>query len=160
MWLEITNLIIPEQNDDPTQLREMCDWICENLGNDVPLHFSAFHPDYRMMDTPPTPHETLIRAWDIARDAGLKYAYVGNVLDPRRDSTYCPDCNRRLIERHWHDVREYALDQNRCRYCGHEVAGHFGSEPGHWGTRRLPVDPASLLRMIDRGDDQSIEVAT
>ncbi len=149
VWLEITNLIIPGENDDPGELRQMSEWIQENLGADVPLHLTAFHPDYRMMDKPRTPHQTLIQAREIAIDAGLNYVYVGNVLDPQRASTYCPNCHELLIERQWHDVCTYELDENHCRFCGHEIAGHFGKEPGHWGTRRMPVDPASLLRSME-----------
>jgi pyruvate formate lyase activating enzyme len=149
VWLEITNLIIPDANDDPGEIRQMCQWIYQNLGGDVPLHFSAFHPDYRMMDVPPTPPETLVNARDIAIEAGLNFVYIGNVLDPPRESTYCPNCGKMLIERRWYDLGAYELDRDRCRYCGHPIAGHFGDEPGHWGTRRVRVDPAALLRSLE-----------
>jgi AmmeMemoRadiSam system radical SAM enzyme len=149
VWLEITNLIIPEANDDPDEIRQMCEWIHENLGDDVPLHFTAFHADYRMMDTPPTPAETLVKARDIAIEAGLHYVYIGNVLDPPRESTYCPNCGEMLIARRWYDLGAYELDRNHCRFCGHTIAGHFGDKPGHWGTRRVPVDPAALLRSLE-----------
>jgi pyruvate formate lyase activating enzyme len=115
---------------------------------DVPLHFTAFHPDYRMLETPHTPAETLATARQVAMDEGLHYVYVGNVLDPARHSTYCPRCGRSVIERHWHDVLSYQLVQGCCRFCGQQIAGHFSAQPGHWGTRRLPVDPASLLKTL------------
>jgi pyruvate formate lyase activating enzyme len=149
VWLEITNLIIPDANDNPEEIRRMCEWIHRELGDDVPLHFSAFHPDYRMMDTPPTPPQTLFKARDIAMESGLHYVYVGNVLDPPRESTYCPGCGKMLIERRWYDLGTYELDRNHCRFCGYTIAGHFGERPGHWGTRREPVDPSALLRSME-----------
>ena len=148
-WLEITNLVIPNANDDPHEIRQMCSWIHDNLGADVPLHFSAFHPDYRMMDTPPTPRATLVKARDIAMECGLNYVYVGNVDDPQRQSTYCPECGELLIARRWYDVDSYQLKENACRFCGHAIAGHFADSPGHWGTRRMPVDPAAFLRSLE-----------
>jgi pyruvate formate lyase activating enzyme len=151
-WLEITTLVIPGHNDDPKQLWEMSQWIHDELGADVPLHLTAFHPDYRMIDTPRTPHQALIKARDIAIKAGLQYVYVGNVLDPERASTYCPKCQQRLIQRSWHDVETYELTANRCRFCGYEIAGRFGDQPGHWGTRRMPVDPAALLRSLEEAE--------
>ncbi len=149
VWLEITNLVIPGANDDPAEIRQMCEWIHTNLGADVPLHFTAFHPDYRMLDTPRTPAQTLVNAREIAIETGLDYVYVGNVDDPERQSTYCPGCGKLLIARRWHDVGTYQLEQSHCRFCGHKVAGHFAEKPGHWGTRRLPVDPAALLRSLE-----------
>lgn len=149
VWLEITNLVIPGENDNWDEIRGMCEWICENLGPDVPLHFTAFHPDYRMLDTPWTPARTLVRARAIAMAAGLHYVYVGNVFDPERASTYCPHCHKLLIQRRWHDVRTYQMDQNRCRHCGHVIAGHFAETPGNWGTKRMPVNPAALLKSLE-----------
>ncbi|MCS7467900.1 AmmeMemoRadiSam system radical SAM enzyme [Stieleria sp. ICT_E10.1] len=149
VWLEITNLVIPGANDDPGEIRQMCQWIRDELGQEVPLHFTAFHPDYRMLETPRTPSRTLVDARKIAIEAGLHYVYVGNVDDPKRQSTYCPDCKTRLIGRRWYDIDTYQLDQNRCRICGHIIAGHFGDKPGHWGTKRVPVDPAALLRSLE-----------
>ena len=148
VWLEITNLVIPRANDDLDQIQRMCQWILENLGPDVPLHFTAFHPDFRLRDRPPTPHETLIAARQVALRAGLNYVYVGNVFDPRRENTYCPNCGQLLIERQWHDIARYNVRNGKCGYCGYVIAGHFENQPGHWGTRRLPVDPASLLRTL------------
>lgn len=148
VWLEITNLVIPRANDDLDQIKGMCDWILANLGPDVPLHFTAFHPDFRLRDRPPTPHEKLIAARQVALRAGLNFVYVGNVFDWQRESTYCPNCGRRVIERAWHDIGHYEIRDGKCGYCGHAIAGHFENEPGHWRTRRLPVDPASLLRIL------------
>ena len=138
-WVELTNLIIPDANDDGDELRRMCDWILTAVGDAVPVHFTAFHPDFRMRDRPRTRHETLINAFDVARDAGLKYVYVGNVHDVARQSTYCPNCCQLLIERDWHQLGRYALDGNRCNHCGHEIAGEFESSPGTWGQKRQPI---------------------
>ena len=106
-WLEITNLIIPGHNDDPGELAAMSAWIVENLGPDVPVHFSAFHPDWKMMDTPATPHETLARARQIALDAGIRFVYTGNTHDKGRQSTYCPNCAARVIGRDWYELSEW-----------------------------------------------------
>ncbi len=139
VWFEITTLIIPGENDSPDELRAMCDWIIEKLGPDVPLHFSAFHPDFKMMNTPRTPHETLIRARQTALDAGLHYVYVGNVHDKERDSTYCPGCGTVLIERDWYNIGLYRLEGGRCPDCGTPIPGNFETKPGTWGRRRLPI---------------------
>jgi pyruvate formate lyase activating enzyme len=147
-WLEITNLVIPGHNDSPQEIREMCQWILQNLGTEVPLHFTAFHPDFRMLDTPRTPIDTLIQARDIAIETGLNFVYIGNVLDPPRESTYCPNCGKLLIERQWYDLGEYHLRENRCEFCEQVIAGHFAKEPGHWGTKRVPIDPAAFLRSL------------
>lgn len=144
--LEITNLVIPEANDAPDDIRRMCVWIRETLGAEVPLHFSAFHPDFRMRDRPPTPPETLNHAREIALHVGLKYVYTGNVSDVARQSTYCPACRKRLIERDWYTLGEYHIHGGCCDFCGTKISGHFEDAPGHWGGRRLPVDPAALLR--------------
>lgn len=138
-WVELTNLIIPDANDDPDELERMCDWLVQEVGPDVPIHFSAFHPDFKMLDRPRTSHETLIGAYDTARRAGIHYVYVGNVHDPMRQSTYCPSCHQLLIERDWHQLGRYALNGNRCRHCQFEIAGHFEVEPGNWGQKRQPI---------------------
>jgi pyruvate formate lyase activating enzyme len=145
-WLEITNLVIPGANDAADDIRRMCDWIVANLGAEVPLHFSAFFPAYRMLDTPPTSHETLITAREIGLRAGLKYVYVGNVFDRERESTWCPGCQRLVIGRNWFALGEYHLQENHCAYCGQSIAGHFAAEPGKWGPKRQPVDPVQLLK--------------
>lgn len=146
VWFEITNLVIPQANDDDDEFQRMCDWILNEVGDEVPLHFSAFHPDFRMLDRGGTPPETLIRAREIALAAGLKYVYTGNVNDVRRQSTYCPSCGETLIERNWYQLGKYALNGNRCQYCNTQVAGHFDQRPGNWGQKRLPVDMQSFLK--------------
>ncbi len=153
-WVELTNLIIPDANDEGDELRRMCDWILEAVGCDVPVHFTAFHPDFRMRDRPRTSEETLVQAYDIARQAGLRYVYVGNVHDVARQSTYCPSCHQLLIERDWHQLGRYALDGNRCGNCQYEIAGHFESQPGSWGQRRQPIhigesDPPPAATLSD-----------
>ena len=140
VWFEITNLVIPQANDELEEFRKMSDWILEAVGDEVPLHFSAFHPDFRMLDRPRTPHETLIAAREVAMKAGLKYVYVGNVDDATRQSTYCPNCRKRLIERNWYELGEYALNRDNCRHCGTHIAGVFATRPGNWGRKRQPVD--------------------
>jgi pyruvate formate lyase activating enzyme len=140
VWYEITNLVIPEENDSDDELREMCDWIVDHLGRDVPVHFTAFHPDYRMDDKPRTSPQTLTRAREIAKDAGLRYAYTGNVRDSRGGSTYCHECGERLIERDWYELGEYHIDADGCcEHCGAQCAGVFKEEPGDWGRERQPV---------------------
>lgn len=146
VWLEITNLVIPDANDLPDDLRRMCEWIRDNLGTEVPLHFTAFHPDYRLRDRPVTPVATLNRARDIALNAGLKYVYTGNVSDESRQSTYCPGCGQCLIARDGYTLGEYHIQGGRCAFCGVTIAGHFEDAPGHWGAKRRPVDPAAVLR--------------
>ncbi|MCU0713583.1 MAG: AmmeMemoRadiSam system radical SAM enzyme, partial [Pirellula sp.] len=140
VWLEITNLVIPNANDSPDELARMCDFLVKELGDDVPVHFSAFHPDFRMQDRPNTPHETLIRAYDIAKAAGLKYAYVGNVHDSIRSSTYCSVCRELLVERDWYQLGRYELKGALCRFCGTRQSGRFSESPGDWGPKRLPIN--------------------
>ena len=140
VWFEITNLIIPDANDSADELKQMCEWILDAVGADVPVHFSGFHPDYRMMDRPHTPAETLNMARDIAMAAGLQYAYTGNVNDHKRQSTFCPNCKAILIERDRYTLGVYNLNGNRCRNCEHQISGHFDASPGSWGARRQPVD--------------------
>ncbi|MEZ6115337.1 MAG: AmmeMemoRadiSam system radical SAM enzyme [Pirellulaceae bacterium] len=139
VWFEITNLVIPAANDSLDEFHRMCDWILENLGPDVPLHFTAFHPDFRLQDRHATPLESLLQAYDIATSRGIRHVYVGNVNDVAHQSTYCPQCKQLLIERNWHQLGQYNLDENRCRFCQHQIAGHFLSQPGNWGRKRLPV---------------------
>jgi AmmeMemoRadiSam system radical SAM enzyme/AmmeMemoRadiSam system protein B/AmmeMemoRadiSam system protein A len=140
VWFEITNLIIPDANDKPDEIRKMAEWVLGAVGDDVPVHFSAFHPDFRMTDRPKTPHETLILAHDLATQTGLKHVYVGNVNDVERQSTYCPNCKILVIERNWYELGVYALEGNQCRHCGHEISGKYEDRPGHWGRKRQPVD--------------------
>jgi AmmeMemoRadiSam system radical SAM enzyme/AmmeMemoRadiSam system protein B/AmmeMemoRadiSam system protein A len=140
VWLEITNLVIPQENDSDDEFRRMCDWILQHLGDEVPVHFTAFHPDFRLRDRERTPLETLLRGYDIARAAGIKYAYVGNVDDTTHQSTYCPACQALVIERNWYELGQYNLTGNRCGRCGQRIAGHFLSGPGQWGRKRVAVD--------------------
>jgi pyruvate formate lyase activating enzyme len=140
VWLEITTLLIPGENDSREELEAMTQWIAENLGADVPLHFSAFHPDYKMLSHPNTPVETLSRARDIAISAGLHFVYTGNVHDSAGGSTYCPNCETRLIERDWYQLGEWKLDsQSCCKKCGTWIAGVFEETPGTWGRQRQVV---------------------
>jgi AmmeMemoRadiSam system radical SAM enzyme/AmmeMemoRadiSam system protein B/AmmeMemoRadiSam system protein A len=139
VWLEITNLLIPGENDAAQDIERMCRWIHDELGPDVPLHFSAFHPDFRMTDHPPTPPATLSMAHGIARAAGLRYAYTGNVVDREHQATYCPGCGRAVIERDGFSVRGYHIHNGCCAECGTAIAGRFNGSPGDWNGRRLPV---------------------
>lgn len=140
LWLEITTLLIPGANDGDDELRAMCRWIRNELGAQVPLHFTAFHPDYRMTETPRTPPETLGRARRIALAEGLRHVYVGNVHDVGRQSTWCAGCGELLIERDWHQLGAWHLDEAaRCTHCGTPCAGVFEVRPGSWGRKRLPV---------------------
>ena len=140
VWFEITNLIIPDANDSPDELKRLCDWVLLNVGDEVPVHFSAFHPDYRMLDRPRTPPETLNLAREIALRTGLKYAYVGNVDDTTRQSTYCGRCGKLVIERNWYALGQYNLHGAECAHCGHRISGHFADAPGDWGRKRQRVD--------------------
>jgi AmmeMemoRadiSam system radical SAM enzyme/AmmeMemoRadiSam system protein B/AmmeMemoRadiSam system protein A len=139
VWTEITNLIIPRENDSHDELKAMCDWILESLGPDVPVHFTAFHPDFRLQDRERTPAETLLAAYEIAISRGLNYAYVGNIQAPKQQTTYCPGCKRPLIERVGYTITRYELNGNICRHCGARVTGHYERSPGNWGSRRQPV---------------------
>jgi len=141
VWVEITTLLIPGKNDSDEEIGLLSQWVHDHLGTDVPLHFTAFHPDWKMRDTPPTPPETLTRARGIARQAGLHYVYTGNVHDPEGSSTWCPGCGALLIERDWYRLGHWGLDaQGRCAACGKPVAGHFDAAPGSWGGKRVPVE--------------------
>ncbi len=139
VWFEITNLMIPGENDSPEETERMCGWIVDNLGDGVPVHFTAFHPDFKMLDTPRTPHETLCRAREQALEAGIRYAYVGNVNDVERQSTYCANCKTLLIERDWYELGVYRLQDNRCVQCGANIPGVFENGHGNWGRKRLPI---------------------
>lgn len=139
VWFEITNLIIPGENDTDKELHEMSEWIMKTLGPDVPLHFTAFHPDFRMMDKPPTPPETLTRARTIALSKGLHYVYTGNVHDLKGQSTYCHSCGAVLIERDWYELGEFNIKDGKCGFCQAKIAGVFENKPGTWGSKRLPV---------------------
>ena len=124
----------------------MCAWIVKELGIDVPIHFSAFHPDYKMNDIPGTPIETLSQARRIALDAGLQYVYTGNVHNQEGDTTYCPSCNSAVIVRDWYQIQHYRLDQNgRCADCNTPIAGRFEAFSGQFGRKRIPIVIGSTI---------------
>jgi pyruvate formate lyase activating enzyme len=140
VWMEITNLIIPTENDSESELNAMCEWIVSELGADVPIHFSAFHPDFKMMSHPSTPKATLSKARNIALSKGIKYVYTGNVQDRAGDTTFCNSCGEILIERDWYELKQYKLvDQNKCPVCHTVCAGVFDQSPGTWGRKRVPI---------------------
>lgn len=140
VWVETTTLIIPGENDSDDEIDQMTRWVVKHLGDSVPMHFSAFHPDWKMMDKPSTPPETLVRARQIALDNGVRYAYVGNVHNKEADSTWCHQCGEVLIGRDWYELSDWNLTENGCcRNCGTACAGVFENKPGNWGSRRLPV---------------------
>jgi pyruvate formate lyase activating enzyme len=145
VWFEITTLLIPGENDADSDLHALAGWVRDALGPDVPVHFTAFHPDWKMTDRPPTPPATLTRARTIAKEEGLHYVYTGNVVDPRGGSTWCPGCGLRLIERDWYRLDHWTLTvpvddgPASCPACRTEIPGVFEARPGTWGPRRLPV---------------------
>ncbi len=140
VWLEITTLLIPGLNDSTQEVDAETRWIVEHLGPDVPVHFTAFHPDWKMLDRPPTPPSTLSRAREIALANGIRYAYTGNVHDPAGQTTRCHGCGAVLIERDGYELGAWGLAAGgRCAQCGTPCAGVFEAEPGRWGARRLPV---------------------
>ncbi|UCH53985.1 MAG: AmmeMemoRadiSam system radical SAM enzyme [Pseudomonadota bacterium] len=140
VWFELTTLLIPGLNDSEQELDQMTRWVVEKLGPDVPMHFTAFHPDWKMQDTPATPPATLKRARDIAIKNGVRYAYTGNVHDEAGQSTYCHQCGTKLIGRDWYDITAWNLDaQGCCNKCGTTCAGVFEAKAGDWGARRQPV---------------------
>jgi pyruvate formate lyase activating enzyme len=140
VWLEITTLLIPGENDSDAEIDALTRWVAGELGADVPLHFSAFHPDWKMLDTPPTPPATLTRARSIAKKNGLRYVYTGNVHDLEGDATNCHNCGAVVIGRDWYELISWNLDDHgRCKQCGTACAGAFEAKPGTWGRRRQPV---------------------
>jgi pyruvate formate lyase activating enzyme len=139
VWFEVTTLLIPGENDSDVELHRAAEWFMENLGPDVPWHFTAFHPDFKMLDKPRTPPATLTRAREIALSKGLHYVYTGNVHDREGGSTWCPGCGELLIERDWYELGKWNLEDGRCRSCGCEIAGVFEEQCGDWGARRVPV---------------------
>jgi pyruvate formate lyase activating enzyme len=140
VWLETTTLLIPGKNDSEKELNEMTAWVVEKLGPDVPMHFSAFHPDWKMLDVPATPKKTLIRAREIAINNGVRYAYTGNVHNQAGDSTWCHQCGELLIGRDWYVLSDWKLTADgKCAACGTPCAGVFEDRPGSWGAKRQPV---------------------
>jgi len=140
VWFELTTLLIPGHNDSDAELHRMTQWVVEHVGPDVPMHFTAFHPDFKMLDVPPTPPDTLARARRIALENGVHYAYTGNVHDRDGGSTFCRACGTRVIDRDWYVLGEYRLDDTgRCSSCGDLIPGVFEGPAGSWGARRQPV---------------------
>ena len=140
VWFEITTLLIPGHNDSSEEITAMSRWLMKELGPDVPLHFSAFHPDHKMQDVPATPPTTLVRARHIALEEGLHYVYTGNVHNMEGDSTFCPGCHAPLIARDWYLIKKYRLTATgHCPDCGAAIAGRFDAQAGHFGRQRIPV---------------------
>lgn len=140
VWTEITTLLIPTKNDSDEEIHALSRWVLRELGPQVPLHFTAFHPDWKLTDLPPTPPATLARARRIALEEGLHYVYTGNVHDTEGGTTFCPQCHAALIERDWHRILRYELTADgRCPHCATAIAGRFGKFEGAFGPRRVPV---------------------
>ncbi len=148
VWMELTTLLIPDENDSPDEITQMCRWIVDNVGVDVPIHFSAFKPDYRMLDKQRTPAFVLQQARSIAQKHGINYVYVGNVHDPDADSTYCPHCQEVVIGRDWYELSTWNLsDDGHCLSCHHPIAGVFDGPPGTWGRKRQPVQLSPFVKV-------------
>lgn len=147
VWLETTTLLIPGYNDTDAEIDAMTQWVVKELGPDVPMHFTAFHPDWKMQDVPPTSLESLVHAREIALNNGVRYAYTGNVHDAKGESTYCHQCGTKVIGRDWYVLSEWQLtDDGHCTSCGTACAGVFDGPPGDWGPRRQPVRLADYER--------------
>ncbi len=145
VWLEITTLLIPGENDSTEEVEALSAWVLERLGPDVPLHFTAFHPDWKMRDRPPTPPATLQAARDIALGLGLRYVYTGNIYDEAGQTTYCHVCHESLIGRAWYEITRWGLDvSGRCTRCGTPCPGVFEGPHGSWGNRRRAVDISAI----------------
>ncbi len=140
VWVELTTLLIPGYNDSAHEIGKMSEWIAKELGTEVPLHFTAFHPDYKMTGIPATPAATLTEARRIAQAAGLLHVYTGNVHDLSGGTTHCAKCHQPLIVRDWYRIRDYAVTEDgKCPHCGSRLAGHFGKYTGQFGSRRIPL---------------------
>ncbi len=140
VWFEITTLLIPGLNDSDKELQAMTSWIVKNLGPDVPLHFTAFHPAHKLLETPPTSASTLRKAREIALGSGIRYCYTGNVEDPEGETTFCHGCGKKLVGRNWYEMTQWNLKENGlCKFCGTPCAGVFEPAPGKWGSKRSPV---------------------
>jgi len=147
VWLETTTLLIPGKNDSDEELSKMIHWVVKNLGLDVPMHFTAFHPDWKMNDVPATPQSTLVRAREIALHNGVRYAYTGNTHDRKGESTYCHHCHELLIGRDWYQLFTWNLSEDgHCLNCGERCAGVFEGQPGTWGARRLSVQLSNCIQ--------------
>ena len=146
VWFELTTLLIPGENDSDQEIHKMTEWVFEHLGPDVPMHFTAFHPDFKMMTTPKTPKSTLTRARKIALNNGIRYAYSGNVHDKSGESTYCQNCGSLLIGRDWFELSDWNLMNNGlCKFCKFQCPGKFDSLPGTWGAKRQSIQIKSSL---------------
>lgn len=146
-WVELTTLLIPDENDGEAEIEELTQWVLETLGPDVPIHFTAFHPDFRMLDKERTPPATLLRAYRIAMKNGIKYVYTGNIHHEPTGSTYCPGCRKKIIGRDWHLLTHWGVGQGgHCTHCGTAIAGIFEPKPGTWGRQRKPVRLAEFAR--------------
>jgi len=159
IWFEITNLVIPTQNDSPDELRRLASWVVENVGPDVPLHFSAFHPNFKMRDLPRTPPETLRQACEIAQSEGIRFAYAGNVADRAWQNTSCPDCGTVLIERDRYELGAYRLRDGNCATCSRPTPGVFEDAPGVWGRKRHPLrirEKPALKTTFDAGEQRAM----
>jgi pyruvate formate lyase activating enzyme len=140
VWFELTTLLIPGYNDSAKEIGQMSEWIAKELGVDVPLHFTAFHPDYKMTAIPATPASKLSEARQIAQAAGLMHVYTGNVHDLNGGTTLCTQCQQPLIARDWYEIRSYLLtEEGRCPHCGTPLSGHFGKFDTQFGNRRIPL---------------------
>ena len=140
VWLEITTLLIPGLNDSKKEVQSMTQWIVKNLGQDVPLHFTAFHPAYKLAGPPATPASTLFKARDIARANGIRYCYTGNIPDPEGETTFCHSCGKKLIGRDSYEITDWNLKGNGlCQFCGTACPGIFEPKHGSWGSKRIPV---------------------
>ncbi len=139
VWFEITTLLIPGENDSDEELDKMTQWVYRELGSEIPLHFTAFHPDWKMLEHSPTPASTLFRARQIAIRNGLRYVYTGNVHDSHGGSTWCHNCQQLLIERDWYELGQWHLSDGCCDYCGTALPGVFETTPGIWGAQRIPI---------------------
>ena len=149
VWFEITTLLIPGENDSPAEIDALSRWVMERLGPDVPLHFTAFHPDWKMLETPPTPPATLRMARRIGTEAGLRYVYTGNIHDPEGQSTYCHGCKALLIGRDWYELTAWNLTtEGQCQRCGTPCAGVFEETHGRWGQRRQRVTVRPLAAHV------------
>lgn len=150
-WTELTTLLIPGENDSEAELERLCQWVAERCGPDVPIHFTAFHPDYRMKDKSNTPPETLMHAHRIAKAAGLNYPYTGNIHHEATGTTYCPGCAAPVIGRDWYEITRWSLGEGgHCTACGTAVAGVFEDKPGAWGRKRRPIRLADFADRWER----------
>jgi pyruvate formate lyase activating enzyme len=152
VWVEITTLLIPGMNDSDSEIGRLAGWVATTLGPHVPLHFSAFHPDFKMLDVPPTPPATLTRARQVARDQGLRYVYTGNVHDPEGGTTHCPGCGTAVVVRDWYRIDRYEVtDDGHCRACGAAIDGEYDGPVGQWGRRRRSVRMATPIASREEG---------